>query len=145
MWGQPRLSSLRGADWRELCRAQSEPGHDLQHQRVGHHHLTDCLPRCVRSSPGVCSVLHRDHGNCQQLELRLQLPPSKPRLQVEISWKVVLTLIFPSRVCVRREKSFCTITWSSTSFSVSASPLPLVPSAQTGDILCTYDWILFPG
>ena len=35
--------------------------------------------------------------------------------------------------------------YQSVQFSVSASPLPLVPSAQTGDILCTYDWILFPG
>ena len=49
------------------------------------------------------------------------------------------------RVCVRREKSYCTVTWTSTKFSVSASPLPLQPSALSGDIACSYDWIAFPG
>ena len=49
------------------------------------------------------------------------------------------------RVCVRREKSYCTVTWTSSKFSISASPLPLQPSALSGDIACSYDWIAFPG
>ena len=49
------------------------------------------------------------------------------------------------RVCVRREKSYCTVTWTSTKFSISASPLPLQPSELSGDIACSYDWIAFPG
>ena len=88
VWGQPRLPSLCGAERWELCRAQSEPGQHRQHQRVGHHHLTDCLSGRVRSTLGLCPVLYRDHGDCQQLELRLELPPSEPRLQVGIIGKV---------------------------------------------------------
>lgn len=64
----------------------------------------------------------------------------------DIAMIIFLSFIlnFP-RVCIRREKGFCTVTWTSTRFSISASPLPLVPAAQSGDILCTYDWIAFPG
>lgn len=46
---------------------------------------------------------------------------------------------------MRRERGYCSVRWTSSRFSISASPLPLQPSALAGDVSCVYDWIAFPG